>query len=805
LVLDKIFMPLTELFVAYSNGAPMDNSRITNLTKMVSIYHSLLSQDLPEIVEDNLKAWIDTFTKLFSLTDLPGVENSTLDALWDEVCIVITVYAQRYEEEIQPHMQTMVTLIWNALNGTKAKGGQFTKSGLLFIATLAVRPHYQELFVGEGIIEMLLGNVIWPNVSYSDEDRDLLEDDPVAFFKQDLDGFDKETVRGAAVELLRALSSRFEEKVVQIISPVINSEVQKYHENPAANWKSMNAVCSTIVAICSKTETQKYGATNVSSLINVNDFCTSIILPELRKEQNHLLIVADAFKFIVTFRNQLTPDILTQFFIEKIADKYLRPSGAENPILRLYAAFAIERLLMVKIIRDNKAELNGYLLTFSDNLIASLSQPMSCDNCYILKCLYRCITYLQPETLASKCLAFTEIMQSLIDVALRKTILVDTLAVHFGFETICWFIKKCYILPPGSRYQFYHTCVLEIIYSILKSDNRDFVPYALQLACELIEQFGHEIEQGNDKIPTDEYETFFGNLINSDIWQQGVNVPAFVMVLRSYIRRLPRIALSGDNAGALGRLAIRFINSKLNDQHGFLLASQFIRYLDRVNGLSSRDIFFAILQRLTTGRTSKFVRHLFVFWMRYIAIRGPKKFEEVLNNIQQGIFQNAYQRVIISDGGKDSKYATNVAEKRYIIIGIIQMFRRGYVRPENAEYFISLGLDLVEAYYAVKVDQAETVVEVTDTGDHFNKLSNVHIPETFDGTEFDVRGEFVRCAFRFTMSSLQEPLPPKTQESLQKVYTFAFPNGLPDGEQQWQQLDSQLESLDSDELPFGLK
>lgn len=68
-------------------------------------------------------------------------------------------------------------------------------------------------------------------------------------------------------ELLRALSSRFEEKVVQIISPVINSEVQKYHENPAANWKSMNAVCSTIVAICSKTETQKYGATNVSSLV----------------------------------------------------------------------------------------------------------------------------------------------------------------------------------------------------------------------------------------------------------------------------------------------------------------------------------------------------------------------------------------------------------------------------------------------------------------------------------------------------------------------------------------------------------
>uniref|UniRef100_A0A914Z5Z3 Exportin-2 n=1 Tax=Panagrolaimus superbus TaxID=310955 RepID=A0A914Z5Z3_9BILA len=530
LVLDKIFMPLTELFVAYSNGTPMDTSRITNLTKMVSIYHSLLSQDLPEVVEDNLKPWINTFTKLFSLPDLQKDDGSLLDALWDEMCIVITVYAQRYEEEIQPYMQAMITLIWDALNASKdTKGsGQFTKSGLLFIATLAVRPHYQDLFVGEGIIEMLLGNVIWPNISYSDEDRDLLEDDPVAFFKHDLDGFDKETVRGAAVELLRALSSRFEEKVVAITTPVINSEVQKYEQNPAANWRSMNAVCSTIVAICSKTETQKYGATNVSSLIKVDDFCTSIILPELRKDQNHLLIVADAFKFIVTFRNQLSPEILNYFFIESVADKYLKPTGAENPILRLYAAFAIERLLTVKIIRDNKASLNQYLLTFSDNLIASLSQPMSCDNCYVLKCLYRCITYLQPETIASKCLAFTEIMQSLIDVALKKTILVDTLAVHFGFETICWFIKKAYILPNGSRYQFYHSYVFETIYNLLKSENRDFVPYALQLACALVEQYGHEIEQGNDRIPTDDYEAFFGNLINSNIADSGTTTNRIV-------------------------------------------------------------------------------------------------------------------------------------------------------------------------------------------------------------------------------------------------------------------------------------
>uniref|UniRef100_A0AC34FDW2 Exportin-2 central domain-containing protein n=1 Tax=Panagrolaimus sp. ES5 TaxID=591445 RepID=A0AC34FDW2_9BILA len=162
----------------------------TNFTKMISIYHSLLSQDLPEVAVN---------------------------------------------------VQKMGQDLWKAFNATKDTKGcdEFHQSGILFIATLAVRPHYQNFFLGEAVfhIEKLFEKLIAPNISYSDEDRDLLEDDPVAFFKHDLDGFDKETVRGAAVELLRALSSRFEEKVVTIITPLIDSEVDKYRTNPAAYWR----------------------------------------------------------------------------------------------------------------------------------------------------------------------------------------------------------------------------------------------------------------------------------------------------------------------------------------------------------------------------------------------------------------------------------------------------------------------------------------------------------------------------------------------------------------------------------------
>lgn len=83
-----------------------------------------------------------------------------------------------------------------------------------------------------------------------------------------------------------------------------------------------------------------------------------------------MLIVADAFKFIVTFRNQLNAELLTQFFTNKIADKYLKLE-AVSPILRLYAAYAIERLLTVQIIRDNVRY--GYFFSFGNLFLFSES------------------------------------------------------------------------------------------------------------------------------------------------------------------------------------------------------------------------------------------------------------------------------------------------------------------------------------------------------------------------------------------------------------------------------------------------
>ena len=417
LVLDKAAIPLTDLFTKYigfvQNVPDKANDCIEILTKTVSIYHSLLSQDLPEIFEDNMGVWMPGFHALYQLTNIQSSDSSEtpLDALWDEMTVVVTLYAQRFEEEIMNYMEKFVELIWQSLTKVveSKRKTQFAKSGINFLSALAVRPQYQGAFEAEGILETLINTIILRNMSYSDEDLELFEDEPVAFFKQDLDGFDKETTRGAAANFLRSLCQRYEKKVVEIITPVISSQMDSYLSSPQNNWKQMDAVCGIILAICSKTETQKFGATSVSTFvsfifnkipfidffqIDINDFCRRLIIPELTKPSVIPLVAADCLKFFVIFRNQLDPNLIVEFFNGQLAVRFLNPQSNEAPILRLYSAHTVERLLTIPLIRQERANMNDLFIQFAGLLISDLALPMGIDNCYLLKCLYKCVSYM---------------------------------------------------------------------------------------------------------------------------------------------------------------------------------------------------------------------------------------------------------------------------------------------------------------------------------------------------------------------------------------------------------------------------
>lgn len=183
--------------------------------------------------------------------------------------------------------------------------------------------------------------------------------------------------------------------------------------------------------------------------------------------------------------------------------------------------------------------------------------------------------------------------------------------------------------------------------------------------------------------------------------------------------------------------------------------------------------------------------------MRFIAVRGPRQFEQVLEGIQAGCFSMAHNNVLLVEASKDIRYMTTTSEKRSIIFGIIHLFRGNYVTPETAETWIIMGVRLIDAFYAVKntaTDENEDI-SVMETADQFNKLANVQLPESIGNADIDFRKHFVRVVFAYiTGTQQQSNLPTEIGNSLNNLKNAAFPGSDPPTTH-WDDLDSQLFQL----------
>jgi exportin-2 (importin alpha re-exporter) len=128
--------PLTQLFCKMLEYTPREDAsadslshddRLAWLEILLSIthtYHSLVSQDIPEFFEDNLRPWMEGFLALLRLT-LPGVdaitddcEANSLDRLKHAICDIATLFSQRYEECFTDYTEGFIAGTWKLLTMT---------------------------------------------------------------------------------------------------------------------------------------------------------------------------------------------------------------------------------------------------------------------------------------------------------------------------------------------------------------------------------------------------------------------------------------------------------------------------------------------------------------------------------------------------------------------------------------------------------------------------------------------------------------------------------------------------------------
>ncbi|XP_005175375.1 exportin-2 [Musca domestica] len=716
LVLDRMAKPLTDLLLATMQLTKVHENNVEalkviygSLVLVCKVFYSLNSQDLPEFFEDNMATWMNSFHELLTV-DVPCLHTGededagVLEHLRSQVCENIGMYAQKYDEEFAPYMQTFVTAVWELLvkTGMQTKYDALVSNALQFLSVVAERTHYRKIFENPEILANICEKVVIPNLDFRQSDEELFEDSPEEYIRRDIEGSDIDTRRRAACDLVKTLSQNFEAKIFGIFGQYLEILLAKYKENPAVNWRAKDTAIYLVTSFASRGGTQKHGITQASELVPLPQFCAQHIMPELERPNiNELPVLKSAaLKFVMVFRS-----LLGQQTLLAALPHLIRHLPAESVVVHSYAACALERIFTMR--DPTSALLIGpqHLAPVANDLLgglfATLSLQGSAENEYVMKAIMRSFNSLQEHSMPFMAVALPRLTEILTMVAKNPS---RPHFNHYLFETLSLAIKIV-CKTEAAAVSSFEEVLFPVFQGILQQDILEFMPYVFQMLSLLL-----EIREGSGAIP-EPYWALFPCLLAPPLWDRSGNISPLIRLLCAFIRQGATQIAAMDKLNAILGIFQKMIASKANDHEGFNLLQNLLAYYPQ-NAMqaSMRQIFALLFQRLSLSKTTKYVKCIIVFFCYYAAKIGAPALVELIDQIQANMFGMVVDRVFIPDMAKVS----NELERKTVAVGISKILCEcpAMLLPPYNQYWSRLLQALVELF---ELPPDKTITE----GDNF--------------------------------------------------------------------------------------
>ena len=425
-VLDTFAGPLLVLLKEVS--AAIDSNAgnlelLVNLFKCLRlicrVFYSLNSQELPEVFEDNMDAWMGEFHKFlcYDNPQLAAVDNKdrekagAVDQVKAAICDNVNLYIEKNEEEFQRFLQTFVQDVWTLLTktGLEPNKDHLVTSGVRFLTTVANSVHHR-LFAGGDTLRQVCESIVIPNLQFREDDEELFESNHVEYIRRDIEGSDSDTRRRGACELVKGLTAKFPEVMTQSVSGYVTALLGQYAADPHNAWKAKDAAVYLVISLVVKSKSVVKGATETNDLVSITDFFTQQIAPELARAASgdaaggtgrHVLY-ADALKFLTIFRSQIPK----QMAVQALPAVVTLLASREN-VVHTYAANALERTLTVRdhppvgsppgtrsTLRYTPGDIQPYAQQMLQNLFNVFAMPDSSENEYAMKATMRLISFM---------------------------------------------------------------------------------------------------------------------------------------------------------------------------------------------------------------------------------------------------------------------------------------------------------------------------------------------------------------------------------------------------------------------------
>ena len=654
----------------------------------------------------HFRTLLTTNIKLLETED--DEEAGPLELVRSQICEVVGMFAQKYDEDFSTYLPSFVQAIWNLLVSTdnKPKHDLLVSNALEFLASVSERSPYKDLFGEDSTLKSICENVIVPNMSFREADEEMFEDNPEEYLRQDLEGSDIGTRRHSACNLVRGLCRYFEAPVTSIFNSYITAMLQQYAENPVQNWKQKDAALYLIAAIATRSKTSKQGITKTSDLVNVADIFTYQCLPELQNPDmsQHAVLRADSIRYLTTFRSIL-PCELVIGSIPILATHLTSPSH----VVHTYAAHCLEKLLVMRgsdgtsVVKPK--DILPHLEVLLVNLFGIFKIPGSELNEYAMKAVLRTMSTVQEKVHPYSETLFKELSEKLSLVSQNPS---KPHFNHYLFESICCIIRSSCKVNPKSAEKF-EVKLFPIVESILMRDVSEFLPYVFQILSLLLELRPPPIPEL--------YMVIYPLLLTPTLWERNGNVPALVRLLQAFIEKAPSNVTKDDRLGGLLGVFQKLIASKLNDHEGFYLLGSLVENLEAsVLSPHIKDIFMLLFQRLQSSKTTKYVKGLLVFFSLFAGKYGGSSLMQTIESIQPKLFLMVIERLYIPDVQKVS----GQTERRICAIGITKILTE---TPEIlSEPFVQQWTPLLQSLISLfelpeddSIPDDEHFIEIDDT------------------------------------------------------------------------------------------
>ncbi|XP_049879838.1 exportin-2 [Pectinophora gossypiella] len=683
-VLDNFAKPLTDLFVATLDlrNTHADNPQAlkviySSLVLICKVFYSLNCQDLPEYFEDNMPIWMPNLLNLLQAKvpcleteddeDKPGV----MEQLRTEVCECAALYALKYEEEFAPHAPAFVTAVWTVLlsTGPHTKYDALVANALTFLAKVAEKNSYKSLFEDPNTLSSICEKVVIPNMEFRESDMELFEDNPEEYVRRDIEGSDVDTRRRAACDLVKTLAQHYEDKMMTIFGQYVQLMLSKYGEAGGAAWRGKDTALYLVTSLAARGSTAAAGVTRASPLVDLAQFAATHVLPELQRPGVTELPVlkADAIKYLMTFRSLLPKELLVNAF--PLVIQHISGRG----VVCTYAACAVEKLVAGGMVPRPQ------LAPHAAPLLGALFAALDDHNEYIMKAILRTLACLQEAGLSFLGEALPKLAQMLAVVAKNPC---KPHFNHYLFETLSLAVSLVTKSNPNAITAF-EDALFPIFQEILQNDVQEFMPYVFQMLSLLLELRGAGAAAGAGGAAggdSDAYGALLPCLVAPPLWERPANVRPLVRLLCAFVAARTDLILRTNKLNAMLGVFQKLIASKTNDHEGFyLIQTMLFKFGEQVMQPYTKQVMTLLFQRLSSSKTTKYVRGLIAFLGFYAAHFGADPLIDLVDSVQANMFAMYVERVLIPDLQKVS----GALERKAAAVGCVKLltdsahFRQG--------------------------------------------------------------------------------------------------------------------------------